>query len=98
VVDYSVQAPVVTPPHSNNTGRHFELHRPSEHKVSSTANDTPSSSVDHYTIGSQVLHEHFGRGVVQKREGDGERLKLTIIFREYGSKKVLANFAPMHPF
>ncbi len=98
VVDYSVQTPVVTPPHSNNTARHFELHRPSEHKVSSTASDTLSSSVHHYTIGSQVLHEHFGRGVVQKKEGDGERLKLTIIFREYGSKKVLANFAPMHPF
>ncbi|MCZ6874780.1 MAG: exodeoxyribonuclease V subunit gamma, partial [bacterium] len=97
VVDYSIQTPLVTPTHSSNTARHFELHRPSKRKVSSTPNPASSSSVDHYTIGSQVLHQHFGPGVVQKREDDGERLKLTIIFREYGRKKVLANFAPMHP-
>ena len=26
-----------------------------------------------YAVGSQVVHQHFGRGVVQKREGEGER-------------------------
>jgi DNA helicase-2/ATP-dependent DNA helicase PcrA len=50
-----------------------------------------------YAVGSQVVHQHFGRGVVQKREGEGERLKLTVIFRDHGVKKLLARFAPMQP-
>lgn len=62
-----------------------------------TAAKKPSASVVPYTVGSQLFHEHFGRGVVQKREGEGEQLKLTIIFREHGIKKVLAKFAPMQP-
>jgi DNA helicase-2/ATP-dependent DNA helicase PcrA len=48
-------------------------------------------------VGTQVYHQHFGRGVVQKREGEGEQLKLTVLFRDRGSKKILANFAPMEP-
>jgi hypothetical protein len=35
--------------------------------------------------------------VVQKREGDGEQLKLTVRFRDHGVKKLLAKFAPMQP-
>jgi len=50
-----------------------------------------------YGVGTQVHHQHFGRGVVQKREGEGEQLKLTVLFRDHGSKKILANFAPMQP-
>jgi DNA helicase-2/ATP-dependent DNA helicase PcrA len=48
-------------------------------------------------VGTQVHHEHFGRGVVQKREGNGDQLKLTVVFRDHGIKKVLAKFAPMQP-
>jgi DNA helicase-2/ATP-dependent DNA helicase PcrA len=50
-----------------------------------------------YAVGTQVFHQHFGRGVVQKREGDGEQLKLTVLFREHGVKKLLARFAPLQP-
>lgn len=50
-----------------------------------------------YTVGSHVFHQHFGRGVVQKREGEGDQLKLTVGFREHGVKKILAKFAPMQP-
>jgi DNA helicase-2/ATP-dependent DNA helicase PcrA len=50
-----------------------------------------------YAVGTQVQHQQFGRGVVQKREGEGERLKLTVIFRDYGIKKLLAKHAPMQP-
>ncbi len=50
-----------------------------------------------YAVGSQVQHQHFGPGVVQKREGDGDQLKLTVVFRDHGIKKVLAKFAPMQP-
>ena len=48
-----------------------------------------------YAVGSQVVHPQFGRGVVQRREGDGEQLKLTVAFHEYGIKKLLAKYAPM---
>jgi DNA helicase-2/ATP-dependent DNA helicase PcrA len=50
-----------------------------------------------YAVGTQVHHQHFGRGVVQKREGEGEQLKLTVIFRDYGVKKLLAQHAPLRP-
>ena len=64
--------------------------------VSVAARRAAASSLP-YDVGTQVLHQQFGRGVVQKREGDGEQLKLTVIFREYGVKKLLAKFAPMQP-
>jgi DNA helicase-2/ATP-dependent DNA helicase PcrA len=59
----------------------------------------PPAQVRHepYAVGSQVLHQHFGRGVVQKREDEGERLKLTVIFRDHGVKKIRAQSAPMQP-
>lgn len=56
-----------------------------------------SAAAAPYGVGTQVHHEHFGRGVVQKREGNGDQLKLTVIFRDHGIKKVLAKFAPMQP-
>jgi DNA helicase-2/ATP-dependent DNA helicase PcrA len=64
-----------------------------------TARRRQTSGVVHtpYGVGTQVYHQHFGRGVVQKREGEGEQLKLTVLFRDRGSKKILANFAPMEP-
>ena len=56
-----------------------------------------ASATGPYGVGTQVHHEHFGRGVVQKREGNGDQLKLTVVFRDHGIKKVLAKFAPMQP-
>jgi DNA helicase-2/ATP-dependent DNA helicase PcrA len=56
-----------------------------------------SAAAGPYGVGSQVHHQHFGRGVVQKREGDGDQLKLTVVFRDHGIKKVLAKYAPMQP-
>jgi ATP-dependent DNA helicase UvrD/PcrA len=56
-----------------------------------------AASAPAYAVGTRVFHQHFGRGVVQKREGDGEQLKLTVDFRGYGVKKLLAKFAPMQP-
>ena len=50
-----------------------------------------------YAVGTRVFHQHFGRGVVQKREGEGEQLKLTVRFRDHGVKKLMAKHAPMQP-
>jgi DNA helicase-2/ATP-dependent DNA helicase PcrA len=50
-----------------------------------------------YAVGTQVLHQYFGRGVIQRREGEGDQLKLTVLFRDYGVKKLLARHAPLQP-
>jgi len=65
--------------------------------VTAAAVRSAAASAPAYTVGTRVFHQHFGRGVVQKREGDGEQLKLTVDFRNHGVKKLLAKFAPMQP-
>jgi DNA helicase-2/ATP-dependent DNA helicase PcrA len=95
VHDYSAQAILATTRQPWSATAHF----------ASPPGATPPAALppaqpparEPYAVGSQVVHQHFGRGVVQKREGDGERLKLTVIFRDHGVKKLLAKFAPMQP-
>jgi hypothetical protein len=48
-----------------------------------------------YRPGSLVRHPEWGLGVVQKQEGEGESLKLTIIFRDVGRKVVAAKYAKL---
>ncbi len=57
----------------------------------------PQSSVPAgtFTAGSVVQHAQFGRGVVQKCEGEGAALKLTIVFSDYGIKKIMPKYASM---
>jgi DNA helicase-2/ATP-dependent DNA helicase PcrA len=40
-----------------------------------------------------VHHPKYGRGVVVRREGDGEDAKLTVSFPGYGLKKIVAKYA-----
>src|SRR5499426_1371885 len=70
---------------------------PAQPVTASAALRSAAASALAYAVGTRVFHQHFGRGVVQKREGDGEQLKLTVDFRDYGIKKLLAKFAPMQP-
>jgi DNA helicase-2/ATP-dependent DNA helicase PcrA len=43
---------------------------------------------------SQTIHHpKYGRGVVVRREGDGEDAKLTVSFPGYGLKKIVAKYA-----
>jgi DNA helicase-2/ATP-dependent DNA helicase PcrA len=46
-----------------------------------------------YRPGTLVRHPEWGLGVVQKQEGEGESLKLTIIFRDVGRKVVATKYA-----
>lgn len=43
--------------------------------------------------GASIIHPKYGRGVVMRREGEGEDAKLTISFPGHGLKKLLARFA-----
>jgi DNA helicase II / ATP-dependent DNA helicase PcrA len=48
-----------------------------------------------YRPGTLVRHPEWGLGVVQKQEGEGDSLKLTIIFRDVGRKVVAAKYAKL---
>jgi len=53
---------------------------------------SPSSSSD-FVPGSYVKHAKYGRGLVLRREGVGDSLKLTVTFPGYGQKKLVEKYA-----
>jgi len=58
----------------------------------------PGVSPDHsspFTLGCKVHHPEYGVGTVIRVEGSGDKLKLTVSFSIYGSKKFLPRFAPL---
>jgi DNA helicase-2/ATP-dependent DNA helicase PcrA len=46
-----------------------------------------------FSSGTVVQHPKYGRGIVLRREGDGEDAKLTISFQGHGLKKIVEKFA-----
>jgi DNA helicase-2/ATP-dependent DNA helicase PcrA len=50
-----------------------------------------------YAVGMRIVHADYGKGVVRRVEGVGERLRVTVIFDGGGERKFLAHFAPMKP-
>ncbi|MDQ2937954.1 MAG: ATP-binding domain-containing protein, partial [Acidobacteriota bacterium] len=56
-----------------------------------------TSTIQHPTSdfvpGSYVKHAKYGRGLVLRREGVGESLKLTVTFPGYGQKKLVQKYA-----
>jgi DNA helicase-2/ATP-dependent DNA helicase PcrA len=50
-----------------------------------------------FEVGTRIVHDNFGRGVVRKIEGHGEQLRVTVIFDSGSERKFLAHFAPMRP-
>jgi DNA helicase-2/ATP-dependent DNA helicase PcrA len=52
----------------------------------------PPSSSD-FVPGSYVKHAKYGRGLVLRREGVGDSLKLTVTFPGYGQKKLIEKYA-----
>jgi DNA helicase-2/ATP-dependent DNA helicase PcrA len=55
-----------------------------------TRHPTPSSE---FVPGSYVKHAKYGRGLVLRREGAGDSLKLTVTFPGYGQKKLVQKYA-----
>jgi DNA helicase-2/ATP-dependent DNA helicase PcrA len=53
---------------------------------------SPSPAGD-FTPGSYVKHSKYGRGLVLRREGAGESVKLTVSFPGYGQKKLVEKYA-----
>ncbi len=46
-------------------------------------------------IGAAVVHPRYGRGVIVRREGEGEAAKLTVSFQRYGLKKLIERYASL---
>lgn len=54
---------------------------------------TTSSTSTEFTPGSYVKHSKYGRGLVLRREGAGESIKLTVSFPGFGQKKLVEKYA-----
>lgn len=67
----------------------------------STPHTTPTPSTmeskgDAYlTVGTAVMHDRFGKGVIRKIEGTGESTKATVDFENAGTKQLLLKFAKL---
>jgi DNA helicase-2/ATP-dependent DNA helicase PcrA len=62
--------------------------------TSKTKDNEPKVETDpSFTPGSHVTHEKYGRGLVLRREGSGDNVKLTVSFPGYGQKKLIEKFA-----
>ena len=66
-------------------------------KAAGTPKDKPSKSTSisdsGFTPGTHVTHEKYGRGLVLRREGSGDNVKLTVSFPGFGQKKLIEKFA-----
>lgn len=56
-------------------------------------NATPAAHADSLQEGSVIEHQRFGVGTVLKIEGSGENQKITVEFKNSGTKQLLIKFA-----
>lgn len=74
-----------------------EVFEPKEHKSegrSESAGSSKSSKASGgFTVGTRVRHAKFGVGLIIRREGEDDNVKLTINFPGYGQKKMMEKFA-----
>ena len=67
--------------------------------ASSSARETRNSKLEtavpaaEFAPGSYVRHAKYGRGLVLRREGVGDSLKLTVTFPGFGQKKLVQKYA-----
>ncbi len=45
-----------------------------------------------FSVGRAVRHPTYGRGIIKKCEGTGDTMKVTVLFRDAGTKKILRKF------
>ena len=54
----------------------------------------PKSEIEKgFTPGAHVRHAKYGKGLVLRREGSGDNVKLTVSFPGFGQKKLIEKFA-----
>ncbi|MGH9940982.1 MAG: ATP-dependent helicase [Pyrinomonadaceae bacterium] len=60
-------------------------------RMSATATDAAGG--EGFTPGTHVRHAKYGRGLVLRREGNGDAAKLTVSFPGFGQKKLIEKYA-----
>jgi DNA helicase-2/ATP-dependent DNA helicase PcrA len=57
----------------------------------------PAASSQQFAAGARVRHAKYGKGLVLRREGAGDNIKLTVSFPGYGLKKLVEKYANLEP-
>ena len=70
--------------------------RRSEPTSSPKVEETPPGATG-LAVGTRVKHPKYGVGLIVRREGDGDKAKLTISFPGFGQKKLIEKFAGLTP-
>lgn len=86
--------PEQAPPPAREAPRSSALDRLKAAGTSESTTPKPSAGPSDGLIpGSHVRHEKYGKGLVLRREGSGDNVKLTISFPGFGQKKMIEKFA-----
>ena len=85
--DMDIDIPVFTSPK-----RAFNF-RTAESFLQNRATANATISLDAYTVGVEVMHKKFGKGVITAAEPEDDDLKLDIQFEKAGNKRLMARFA-----
>src|SRR5438067_1748085 len=67
--------------------------REGSHRTLNTSKDARAPKPDLFLPGSYVRHAKYGRGLVLRREGSGDQIKVTVSFPGYGQKKLVEKYA-----
>jgi len=65
-------------------------------RAASSQDKNPQSAIQNpqsFVPGAHVQHAKYGRGLVLRREGSGDNVKLTISFPGFGQKKLIEKYA-----
>ena len=57
----------------------------------------PTASNKAFVPGAHVRHPKYGKGLVLRREGSGDNVKLTVSFPGFGQKKLIEKYANLEP-
>jgi DNA helicase-2/ATP-dependent DNA helicase PcrA len=73
-------------------GSKFDFQTKSKEQSPKPAAETPKTEGT-FTPGMRVKHPKYGKGLVLRREGSGDQIKLTVSFPGFGQKKLMEKFA-----
>ncbi len=69
----------------------------SEEEEDDVLGEYETKSGDGLRIGETVLHDHFGRGTIERLQGTGVNARATVHFIQHGSKTLLLQYAKLTP-
>jgi DNA helicase-2/ATP-dependent DNA helicase PcrA len=85
------QPPRMTPTRAKNLTKYDDSRH--EGAVDNTAGN--SANIDKIVVGTQVIHDKFGKGQVVALEGIAPNIKATVFFQGAGNKQLLLKFAKL---